>query len=230
MRVLAFFVAAILSAGTLQVQTSGVFSDSTPTSAFTAPGEAWTLSFVTESNQFYPGSQLLAFPDVFTSFNYTLNNIPLDLTPSSISFFTGSNGGLFDVCLTPPCPGGLPTAGLVFSGAQAFSGTVREPTILTGTYPTSSVSVTLPLTEFPFFTVRYPQSNTTVYITEIPEPATWSILGLGLLLISIPLLRTPRKQTWNCRAFGSLRWSAKLVRSGPLHVSDDEKFRFASNR
>ncbi len=179
----AFFVASVLSAGPLLVKTSGVFSDSTPTSFFTAPDAPWAFSFITESNQFDPGGRILAFTDTFTSFSYTLNDIPLNLTPVSISFFTASNGGLFDICLAPSCPGGFPAAGLVFSGPQAFSGPTREPTILTGTYQTTSVSVTLPSPDIPQFSIAYPQSNTTVYITDIPEPVTWLMFGCGLLAV-----------------------------------------------
>jgi hypothetical protein len=129
--------ATSVSAGQLLVTASGVFgsfsSDFTPTTDFTAPDAAWSLSFQVSSNPVVSDTSVgVQFAPVFSDFTYTLNDSPVVLNPAEILFFASGFNGLFNVCLDSDCV--THTDGLGLDGSQLYTGSELSPTIGTGTF------------------------------------------------------------------------------------------------
>ncbi len=73
---------------------------------------------------------------------------------------------------------GVPVPEFSFQGAQLFSGSTANPTLLASTYPVS---------EFIYSdAVNYDDhllANFSLSVTNVPEPSQWAALVLGLALI-----------------------------------------------
>lgn len=126
-------------ASTLVVSSTGTFSASTPTSSTSAPNGSYALSFDISSTPSVSGvSAGNSFDVAYSNFSYTVNGVASTAPVGSITFYNGAISGLLSVCFTAACPGnGIPADGLVFEGAQAYSGSESDPTILPNVYSPS---------------------------------------------------------------------------------------------
>jgi hypothetical protein len=96
-----------------------------------------------------------------------LDGVPVATTPSDITWFNFSAGGLIDV--------DFPTSSFSLEGDQAYSDPESAPTIVPGTYPLGSSLFISGDTFAPL--------TGDLVITPVPEPAT-----LGLLLLASSLI------------------------------------------
>jgi hypothetical protein len=162
-------------AGTISYSVSGTFTPSTPSSSFTGPSEAWAFAFQADTHP-TPVSDVgnggFDFP--FSSFSYFLNSMPAAITPTFIRFFSGPNGGGFEVCFNGATRATC-TDGLATFGPQMYSGTTSAPTLSPGAFTSDSFGVVVN-------SANYDQPNTTVQAT-VPEPSTLLTLAAGLLAL-----------------------------------------------
>jgi len=115
-------------AALLEVSESGTWGSGAPTTTWSAPNTTWQYLYFVQSNPSVSNVAAgTAFSPAFTGFSYTLGGSPVATTPTEITFFSLSSGGLMNVEFS----------GAVFGiiGGQAYSGSESAPTILTGTYP-----------------------------------------------------------------------------------------------
>jgi hypothetical protein len=87
-------------AGIISYSDSGTFSALTPSSAFAGPSEAWTFNFQADSNPAVSDVGNGGFDFAFSSFSYSLNSLPVAIQPTFLRFFSGTNGGGFDICFS----------------------------------------------------------------------------------------------------------------------------------
>lgn len=185
--VCAFAIVAALALGSasasadtiLKVSESGVWASDAPTTIESAPNESWSFSFNISPNptptSVDPGNGFDT--DVF-NFQYTLDGAPVATLPQ-ISWGNISAGGLI----------GLSFADGFFQidGAQAYTGSESDPTIIPGIYPLSSDS------EFIEFGNDYGTTPLTGDLTiadvTTPEPSSFFLLGTGLLAVCGDLTR-----------------------------------------
>ena len=168
-------------ADTILYTDSGTFSALTPSSTFTGPSETWAFSFEADSNPTILESAAGGFNFAFSDFTYQLDgSIVSGPTPDFIRFFSGSNGGGFEICFTgtPPatCPDGLGTY-----GAALYTGITSSPALSTGAFTSDSFFVSVGGNS-------YEQPNTTIEASAVPEPSTLPLTGmcfLGILTRSI---------------------------------------------
>jgi hypothetical protein len=182
-------------AATISYTDSGTFTTSTPTTAFTAPGEPWAFTF-----EAYTNPSILSFGNggfnfEFWGFNYTLNSLPAGITPSFIRFFSGANGGGFLICFngttTASCTDGLGSP--LFGQPQMYTGTTAAPTLIPGTFSITSFAAVVNSTVFD-------QPNTTVLATvAIPEPSTLLTLAAGLLVLGGRRLHRTERRSQSSR-------------------------------
>ncbi len=163
-------------AATISYSDSGTFSASTPSSAFSGPSATWAFAFQADSNptvlEFGNGGLNFAF----SSFSYFLAGSPVAIMPSFIRFFSGTNGGGFEICFNgatvASCTDGLATA--TFGWPQMYTGATSAPTLLTGAFTTDFAALV--------GSNAYDQPNTTVRAV-VPEPSTLLTLAVGLLAL-----------------------------------------------
>lgn len=173
-------------ADTILYTDSGTFAGSTATGSISGKtwaeaNDTWAFSFEADSNPAILESGAGGFNFAFSDFRYYLEgSIVSGLTPDFIRFFSGSNGGGFEMCFngTPPaaCPDGLGTY-----GAALYTGMTSSPTLSTGTFTSDSFIVNVGANS-------YEQPNTTLEASAVPEPSTLLLTGicfLGILTSSI---------------------------------------------
>jgi hypothetical protein len=80
---------------------------------------------------------------------------------------------MFEICFVSTCTPGA-GGGFSFVGPQMYSGAESAPTILTGSFPSTTFDVFLG-------TALYSQANVIVAAAGVPEPMTLSLMGAGLL-------------------------------------------------
>jgi len=171
---LAMAFAASAAGSTISISGSGTFSAVTPNSLFSGPGQPWSFSFLVNSNPAVSnvgaGS---GFDAAFSNFSYLRNGSPVAITPTFIHFTSSAVQGMFEICFVSTCS---PASGGGFSfvGPQMYSGAESAPTILTGSFPSTSFAVFLG-------TTLYSQANVIVAAAGVPEPVTLSLMGAGLL-------------------------------------------------
>jgi hypothetical protein len=164
------------SASTLVVSASGKFSSSDAAdSPLVAPNGVFSIAFEVNSN---PTPALgsvtsLSFDVPVINFAYDLNNVPVSMTPSEITFNTLANGGLFGVTFGS----GFTASQFEFLGAQAFSGTTAAPVMTTGNYAVSGWTFSDP-NNFDDGT-----AGATASVAVAPEPSTIFLITGGLAVL-----------------------------------------------
>lgn len=178
-----------LFATPLLLTTGGTFASYTPTDAYAAPNEPWTLSFEIDSNPVVSNVTGNGFDVAFSDFTYMLNGSPLALPVGMIQFWSsvGDPGG-FDVCFyNMAC-----TLGLEFEGPQLYTGSTSAPTIQAGVYDMTRVN-NLDIAQGSFQQFIY----LPVTIATTPEPSTLFTSGTVILLAGAARLRKRRRSRLN---------------------------------
>ena len=155
-------------AGTLDVNASGTFSPTDTADTFVTPGGTFDISFLVDSNPVLSTSDYtsVSFDVPVSSFTYTLDGVPVSVTPTEITFDTLANGGGFALQ--------FPTAEFIFSGDQMFSGLTLAPVFSTGKYSES----------WELIDVLGPNFDSgTGPVTVTPEPSFLPILLCGGLAV-----------------------------------------------
>lgn len=170
----------IASAGPLLVSASGTFNGATPVSFFTAPNEAWSLSFLIQSNPSVSNPSFGAsFSPSFSGFTYSLNGSPLLITPNDIRFWAVPGNAPFilslSVCWNSSCAGGT-SEGLAFDTSQLYTGSELSPIIIPGVYPTSQFFID--------HGSSFGEPNTVVNIVATPEPSTLPLGAIALVVLA----------------------------------------------
>jgi len=166
----------------LSYSNSGTFSASTPSDAFgfSGPSDKWSFSFKADSNP-APLSDvgMGGFDFPFSDFSYSLNGSPVAITPTFIRFFSGTNGGGWEICFNG-ASNATCTEGLATDGPQMYTGTTSAPTLIAGAFTSTGVGASVGSTGFPFS-----QPNNTMQAAAVPEPSTalLTLTALGLLVL-----------------------------------------------
>ena len=173
-------------ADTITYTASGTFSTSTPSSAFTGPGEAWSFAFQADTNPVVFSFGMGGFNFAFSDFSYSLDGSPVAITPTFIRFFSPGNGGGFEICFNgtsaATCTDGL---GSPF-GPAMYTGTTAAPTLLPGQF-TQPFAAAVDST-------AYIQSDTTVQATAVPELSTLSLLTTASGFLALVKGRVHRRR------------------------------------
>ena len=162
---------------------SGTFSSDTASSdptvftpAFSAPNETWSFSFEAAINPAVTDFGMGGFSFVFSDFTYELNGSPVSITPSFIRFFSGTNGGGFEICFSGATPSTC-TEGLGTYGPQMYEGNTDAPTLIGGSFPQDSFGVIVDST-------LYSLPDTTLNASVVPEPSIVLPLPFGFLALA----------------------------------------------
>jgi hypothetical protein len=166
-------------AATISYSDSGTFTTATPTTTFSGAGEPWTFAFQADSNPAVSDVGMGGLDFAFSNFSYTLDTLPVAITPTFIRFFSGTNGGGFLICFNGTtagnCADGLGSP--LFGQPQMYTGTTAAPTLSTGSFSITSFAAIVNSTVFD-------EPNTTVLATSsAPEPSTLLTLAAGLLVL-----------------------------------------------
>jgi hypothetical protein len=162
--VISMAACGMASADVLDVSVSGQFSSADIAGPLVAPNGLFSLTFGVDSNPTpLPGTVTsLSFDVPVEDFSYVLNNSPVNVTPSEITFSTLANGGLFAVNFGS----GFTESSFVFEGDQAFSGTTAAPTFAQGNFAISDWTYSDANGNFD---MESPVSGT---VAVTPEPST----------------------------------------------------------
>jgi hypothetical protein len=181
-----WFIAAcgIANADTLLfVSASGQFSNTDAPDSLVAPGGVFSLNFAVDSN---PAPVALSvttnsFDVPVEDFTYELNNIPVSVVPSEITFFALPDGGLFNVTIGS----GFTADDFSFEGSQAFSGTTVAPVFAPGQYSVTGVTYSDPAN------FDSPAAIGNASLSPAPEPSTVLLISCALAALTA---RRYRKQ------------------------------------
>jgi hypothetical protein len=169
---------------------TGVWGSGAATSSWSAPGEAWSLSMTLLSPA--PAINLNGTGEMLTtaisSFAFTLNGVAVNIAPSAVVFFPSSENGGFDIQFTA---GGFDANGIAcsslsicslnFFGSQLFSGDAPFITIQSGSVGTIDFDYTASGDGDTNPAGTGSVGTFTVTTVATPEPATLSLLALGVL-------------------------------------------------
>jgi hypothetical protein len=165
----------------LFVSTSGQFSGTDAADSLVAPNGIFSLSFAVDSNPTPLALSVTAnsFDVPVEDFSYQLNNIPVSVVPSEITFFDLADGGLFGITIGT----GFNAEEFNFQGDQLFSGTTAAPVFAAGQFNVTGVTYSDP-TNF-----DTPAAIGDVAISPAPEPATLLLFACGLAAVAGRKLR-----------------------------------------
>ena len=165
------------SADVLDVSVSGQFSSSDIAGALVAPNGVFSLTFGVESAPTpLPGTVTsLSFDVPVEGFSYVLNNSPVNVTPSEITFYTLADGGLFAVNFGS----GITGSSFVFEGDQAFSGTTAAPVFATGITMSRDWTYSDPIN----FDTESSVSGIGATVAVTPEPSTTFLVSCCLAAV-----------------------------------------------
>ncbi len=176
----------------LFVSASGQFSNTDAADSVVAPNGIFSLRFAVDANPTpVPLSVTATSFDVpVEDFSYELNNVPVSVVPSEITFFTSADGGLFGVTIGS----GFTADEFSFQGDQLFSGTPAVPTFAAGQHSITGVTYSDPTN----FDSAAAIGNVSVSAASAtPEPSTLLLISCGLAAVAGPKLRkqqAPHKQ------------------------------------
>jgi hypothetical protein len=159
----------------LFVSESGQFSSTDVADSLVAPNRIFSLSFAVDSDPTPVALSVTtdSFDVPVEAFSYDLNDVPVSVVPSEITFFTLGDGGLFNVTIGS----GFTAEDFSFEGDQAFSGTTAAPVFAAGQYNVTGVTYSDP-TNF-----DSPAAIGDVSISPAPEPSTLLLISCGLAAV-----------------------------------------------
>lgn len=136
---------AALNAAPRLVSTSGVFGSNAPISLWSTPNRPWTLTFVIDEQPVVTNSSpgfffRISRPDIrYGGLLYTVNGRVVPL-PDGFVYVYGGMSAPFGICFNAGCTRGFQMKG----PQQVYSGPESAPTILTGTFPQTQLTLVLP--------------------------------------------------------------------------------------
>lgn len=190
---------AVLTAGTLaialpaqadplRVQASGVFTDETPATDFSAPGAAWTMSFIVDRNP-VPGDPLVPgalFAVPVQDFHMTVGGLTIG-PPLRVQFFAEAAGGGMNLVFGSLEPDGGYKDSFGSYGQAFYSGSESAPTIVPGSYTTQfpgdepgATGLYLTHADADY----YWQPETVFTISAVPLPPSAALMAGGLLALA----------------------------------------------
>jgi hypothetical protein len=187
MLALALAAPAQAQADGVRITASGVFTAETPTLSFSAPGAAWSLSFVVDRNPIpMTDNGLTLVGSFFTTsireFRMLVNGVETEQA-SLVSFYSQPNDGGMDVFFGAVNPGVSNYYSLGALGDAYYSGSELAPTMLAGQYPTFSPG------QSGMYVValedKYWQPATTITISPVPTPTALAMMLGGLALLAL---------------------------------------------
>jgi hypothetical protein len=172
---------AMASAAPLLVSASGQFSSTDVAGPLVTPDGIFSLSFAVDSNPTPVANSVTvnSFDVPVEGFSYELNNVPVSVVPSEITFDTLGDGGLFSVVIGS----GFTGEEFIFQGDQAFSGTTAAPVFATGQYNVTGV------TYEDQANFDSPAAIGDAAISPAPEPSTLLLISCGLAAVAGRRLR-----------------------------------------
>lgn len=152
----------------------GTYTSTTPVTGFSAPNEAYAVTFALPTTPNPAGFAFLDTIDGVFGIDTTVMVNGVSFANSQIIFFGDALGGGFDLCLGTDCAMAMPPSpdSWIILGETLFSGDVSNPKFVSG-----------PITFLPF--AEGEGDNSTYTITATPEPASLVLLGSGLLGLGI---------------------------------------------
>lgn len=188
--------AALLAAGAaqaapLQVQASGTFDDTVSSSFFTAPGAAWSVSFVVDSDPAPLLNDGLTVSGLFTTvpfsqFSYTLGGVPIAQPATFVSLYASTNGGGIDIFFSDLLDPLAPLDALSLFGPQVYTGDETAPTLVPGIYDITGVTATVG----GLGTDQAPVRLSITAIGQVPLPGSLALA----LAAGLPLAATRRRR------------------------------------
>lgn len=168
----------------LRVSLSGVFTAETPVLAFSAPGAAWTMSFVVDRHPEPILGAGYTEPGYYTSVPFSdfhLVVAGIERAPAlQVALYSGPNLGGMDAVFSPTVPG-TEYQSIGTYGAAYYSGSELAPVIEPGSYPTYGPGITgLMVNDLG---TLYWQPAGTVTISAVPEPAAALLMLAGTALL-----------------------------------------------
>ena len=186
----------VISAAPFTVSTSGTFSTAATATALVTPGADWNFRFNLDSQPVASNTRIGSFDVAFSDFSYIVNSSTVAAAPSSIRFSDTAGLGLFTLYFGPESgvqDNGNYTPEFAFYGPQLYSGTVDNPTVLTGSFP---VSESLFADGANYDDQFAPGTSVLVRAgstSAVPEPSTMGFLSLALALFTALRVRRIRR-------------------------------------
>jgi len=156
--------------------TSGTYNSATPTTPLTAPGNTFSFSFSVPTPVSLSASDAISFTTI-VPVSYSSGSFTGTVSGTGVIFFTAIQGGGFDINATV---GGNSYLWEFFGAQTLFSGTISNPTLLTGSFFYGGLSL-----GFNGSSGVIVNTNGTIVasspVTTVPEPGTLTLLGTGIV-------------------------------------------------
>jgi hypothetical protein len=175
---LCLFAANAVSADQYLVTDSGLWAATCPATVCTAIGDSWSFSFEVDSNPIPLSSTSgVQFISTIADFTYSRDGVPVPTITAGQAIWFNSllEGGLLIV---------IPTGDISILAPQLYTGAESSPTIQLGAYSVDS----LVIDSFVPPPYNNPLLIELVPATTVPEPSTYGLTLVGLVLLLIMLM------------------------------------------